>query len=150
MKFYEYHPLTGFLIGWHEDAARINSTTVAPTVPPSRARWNGEAWIEDASREQAEEAAAVARQVVGMVQARLDDLAKSWGYDHILSLCTYATSSVPRFRAEGQAGVDWRDATWAYVNQAQHTAPSLEALISGLPPIPERPASGRPSDQPLS
>lgn len=51
MKFYEYD-INGWLIGWHEDATRPSSTTVAPDgVPPRRARWNGSAWIEDATRE---------------------------------------------------------------------------------------------------
>ncbi len=46
------------------------------------------------------------------VQRRLDDYAKSMGYDNILSACTYATSSVERFRLEGQRCVELRDKTW--------------------------------------
>ena len=138
--YHEYDPVSGYLIGWHTDAARPNSTTANPfPIPPGRARWDGSSWVDDAGREQAAAAAATAKQVVDAVQARLDALAQSWGYDSILSLCTYATSTVPRFRAEGQAGVDWRDATWAYVEQAQHTAPSADALLEGLPAAPLRP-----------
>ena len=51
--------------------------------------------------------------IVASTQARLDDFAKTRNYDGILSLCTYATSSVPKFAAEGQCGVDSRDQTWA-------------------------------------
>ena len=51
-------------------------------------------------------------EVVEAVQARLDSWAKERNYDGILSLCTYATSSIPKFAAEGQSGVEQRDATW--------------------------------------
>lgn len=47
------------------------------------------------------------------IQARLDGWAKERNYDGILSACTYATSSVQKFRDEGQLAVDMRDQTWA-------------------------------------
>lgn len=58
-------------------------------------------------------AAEVQAQVVTAVQVRLDDFARTRNYDGILSVCTYATSAVPKFAAEGQAAVNLRDATWA-------------------------------------
>ena len=88
-----------------------------------------------------QEQAAARAAAIAAVQARLDTLAQSWGYDGIMSLCTYASSKVPRFAAEGQAGVDWRDATWAAVDLHQD-APTWDALLSFLPPAPERPARG--------
>jgi len=51
--------------------------------------------------------------IVSATQARLDNFAKTRNYDGILSACTYATSSMPKFLAEGQYCVDARDATWA-------------------------------------
>lgn len=52
-------------------------------------------------------------QVVAATQERLDDFARTRNYDGILSACTYATSTAPKFAAEGQYAVQARDATWA-------------------------------------
>ena len=51
--------------------------------------------------------------IVQATQQRLDDFACTRNYDGILSACTYATSTVPKFAAEGQYAVQARDATWA-------------------------------------
>lgn len=51
--------------------------------------------------------------IVTAVQARLDTFAQTRNYDGILSACTYASSTVPKFAAEGQCAVNARDATWA-------------------------------------
>jgi hypothetical protein len=79
------------------------------------------------------------RAAIDAVQTRLDLLAQSWGYDNILSLCSYATSKVARFAAEGQVGVDWRDQTWAAVEHHQNTVTSLAELLELLPAVPTRP-----------
>ena len=50
---------------------------------------------------------------VERTQKRLDDFARTRNYDNILSACTYATSTVPKFQKEGQYCVTARDATWA-------------------------------------
>ena len=72
------------------------------------------------------------------VQNYLDTTAQTRGYDGILSLCSYATSSNATFAKEGQAGVIWRDAVWTkcYEILAEVQAGTREAptdIISELP-----------------
>lgn len=57
--------------------------------------------------------AALLSSITNDIQLRLDTFAKTRNYDGILSACTYATSSVPKFQTEGQYCVDSRDSTWA-------------------------------------
>lgn len=70
-------------------------------------------------------------QVVAATQQRLDDFARTRNYDGILSACTYATSTVPKFAAEGQHAVQARDATWAALYAL------LEEVQTGQRPAPE-------------
>lgn len=74
------------------------------------------------------------------VQKHLDDFARTRGYDNILSACTYATSTVPKFAAEGQYAVEARDATWAKcyevlaeVEAGSRPMPTLDELLAELP-----------------
>lgn len=74
------------------------------------------------------------------VQRHLDGKARERNYDGILSLCTYAASPNSKFVAEGQAGVEWRDAVWvkcyeilADVQAGTRPAPTAEQLIAELP-----------------
>lgn len=60
-----------------------------------------------------QEQAAIQAAIVAATQLRLDTFAQTRHYDGILSACTYATSSVPKFAAEGQYCVNARDATWS-------------------------------------
>jgi hypothetical protein len=47
-----------------------------------------------------------------IVQEKLDLFAKERGYDSMVSLSSYATSSVDSFRQEGLRGVELRDSSW--------------------------------------
>lgn len=72
----------------------------------------------------------IKRSIIDSVQQRLDTFARTREYDGIMSLCTYATSSVPKFSSEGQYGVDVRDATWIKLYEI------LDEINSGIRPIP--------------
>lgn len=74
------------------------------------------------------------------VQKRLDDFARARNYDGILSAATYATSQVPKFKAEGQYAVEARDTTWAKcyeilaaVETGSRPMPTLDELLAELP-----------------
>lgn len=74
------------------------------------------------------------------IQDHLDTKPKERLYDGILSLCTYATSTNPKFAAEGQAGVEWRDACWAKgyeivaeVQAGTREIPTVDELLAELP-----------------
>lgn len=69
-------------------------------------------------------------EIVSATQRRLDDFARTRNYDGILSACTYATSTVPKFQAEGQYCVEARDATWATLYQI------LADVEAGTRPVP--------------
>jgi hypothetical protein len=69
-------------------------------------------------------------QIASETQQHLDTFARTRNYDGMLSLCTYATSTNPTFAAEGQYGVEARDATWA----ALYTM--LAEVEAGTRPVP--------------
>ena len=82
------------------------------------------------------------REIVNAVQKRLDVFAQTRNYDGILSACTYANSTVPKFAAEGQYAVNARDAAWATcyqimaaVQAGQRPMPTVEQVLSELPAL---------------
>lgn len=96
--------------------------------------------IKTAGQLAAEEFESAKSSLMSTVQQHMDSVAKQRNYDNILSLCTYATSLNPVFSAEGQAGVEWRDAVWSYcyaeldkVIAGTRARPTPDDLIDELP-----------------
>ena len=124
-------------------------TLVAPPSVPvgSFATFDGAAWIvrvrpTPEPPELPEPPAVTTTDYTRAVQAALDSKARERNYDGILSACTYVTSGVPKFQAEGQVCVAWRDAVWAYCYdvlaqvQAQTIPqPTVAELVAGMPTL---------------
>ena len=98
--------------------------------------------VKTAETKQAEALEATKARFISFIQSYMDNQAKVRGYDGILSLCTYATSSSPQFSAEGQAGVAFRDQCWttgytilAAVEAGQRGIPTEEELLAELPTL---------------
>lgn len=68
--------------------------------------------------------------ITAATQERLDTFARTRNYDGILSACTYASSTVPKFQAEGQYCVEARDATWAKLYEM------MDEVQAGTRPMP--------------
>lgn len=98
---------------------------------------------EEIAAEKAEKLASLQADIVRQTQDRLDAFAQTRGYDGILSACTYATSTVDKFRNEGTYCVEARDATWrklyevlAEVEAGTRPAPnSYTDIEPELPPL---------------
>ena len=93
-----------------------------------------------AEQKQQDAATAALATLTAVIQAHLDSTAKTRGYDGILSLCSYASSTNPKFSSEALAGVIWRDSVWTagYAIQASVTAgtraiPNESELLAELP-----------------
>ena len=76
------------------------------------------------------------------IQAHLDRFAQTRNYDGIMSAATYATSTVAKFRAEGQYAVEARDLTWAKgyaimdeVMSGARPMPTIDEVLAELPAL---------------
>lgn len=76
------------------------------------------------------------------VQEHMDSTARERNYDDIQSVCTYALSTNPKFKAEAEACIAWRDAVWTYcytviddVMSGKRAVPTAQELINELPKL---------------
>lgn len=82
------------------------------------------------AQEIAERQQAIKARITYQVQQRLDDFARTRGYDNIVSACSYATSTHPKYGPEGRYCVGAREQTWDVLF-------SIEAeVLVGTRPMP--------------
>ena len=76
--------------------------------------------------------------IVDTIQRLLDTTAQSKKYDSMLSLSTYVNSVVPKYRAEAQAGLTWRDLCWSKCYEILDSGieiTHIDQVLSQLPSI---------------
>lgn len=88
---------------------------VSEGVPELQAGQWTQVWVVSGASDEelAQRLSDLQNSIVQQTQQRLDDFARTRGYDGILSACTYATSPTDKFQMEGQYCVIARDSTWA-------------------------------------
>jgi hypothetical protein len=74
------------------------------------------------------------------IQDHLDATARLRGYDSILSACSYASGTHPKFGPEGQACLAWRSSVWekafeimSAVKDGTRPLPTLAQVFAELP-----------------
>lgn len=89
-----------------------------------------------------EQAKQLTNQFTKAVQKWMDTTVQKRGYDNIVSVCTYATSSDITFSAEGKAAKEWRDKVWRYcydvvadIVSGKRSIPSISELLNELPKL---------------
>jgi hypothetical protein len=73
------------------------------------------------------------------VTSAINDAAKAWGYDDIVSAISYLTSTNPQYVAEAQALNQWRDQVWAWAIPALANVQPDETVGQFLAGMPEQP-----------
>lgn len=137
------HPV---LKGIHENIDAIKSVLTEQarlsSKPSDKHTWDAQAdaWVVTAEDQAMLDAEKRLADATNAIQAHLDAEAQTRRYDGIMSLCTYATSPSPKFRAEGEAGVTWRDSVWSYATNVwaevalgTRPEPTIDELIAELP-----------------
>ena len=55
---------------------------------------------------------AIRQSIINEAQVRMDEFARSRDYDSMLSLCSYANSTLPKFKQEAERALLLRDRAW--------------------------------------
>lgn len=94
------------------------------------------------AEEQSTAMAKITRQFTDAIQNYLDVTAQTRNYSNIISACSYAAGTHPKYSLEGKACLSWREAVWdkSYeilndVQAGNRPIPTIEQVISELPPM---------------
>lgn len=73
-------------------------------------------------------------------QNLLDKQAQSWGYDSMISACSYINSTNPQFKQDAESLISWRDIVWAKIIDIENQGlPStVEDFLNLLPSAPNK------------
>lgn len=78
--------------------------------------------------------------VISSVQGIIDAAASSMGYDNAVSCASYATSNIPKFKAEAAAIIKYRDDAWIACYQflndylaGKIKRPTLDVIMAKIP-----------------
>ncbi len=76
------------------------------------------------------------------IQSHLDSTAQSRGYDNMISACSYASGTHPKFSVEGRDCLAWRSSVWETafqimtdVRAGTRPLPTIEQVMTELPPM---------------
>lgn len=127
----------------------VESLDVFPGLVDGVAASIGDFWLDGVltspEPEPLTEAETVAAYMAA-VQGHMDATARSFGYDHLIAVISYAEEpSVPRYQNEGLAFRAWRSLVWqaceqvlAAVKAGEREAPTVNDLLAELPEAPEQ------------
>lgn len=89
-----------------------------------------------------EKAQLLENQYTSMVQTILDNKAREYGYDSILSVCSYVDTGVSKYDTESKYFRQWRSLVWqkgyeilADIQAGKIAMPTMEELIELLPKL---------------
>lgn len=95
--------------------------------------------VELSASEKSEKALEKRKEYEQAVQRLLDKTAQDKGYNSIISMCSYGSSTKPQWKAEAVAANKWRDDCWneALVQLGNYiasgTIPDLDTFIASMP-----------------
>ena len=76
------------------------------------------------------------------IDAAVEAVARGRGYNGAAHMASYVASTVPKWAAEAEAFVAWRDAVWVWalgelerVQAGEIAAPTIDDLIAAMPAI---------------
>jgi hypothetical protein len=77
-----------------------------------------------------------------VLTSAINDAAKQWGYDGIVSAASYVSSTNAQYVAEAKALIEWRDQVWGWgISALEKVTPGklTAEFLANMPDFPKRP-----------